>query len=157
VEQLEKRIEQLELKSKKNSQNSSKPPSSDISYEKPKHKKKSKKKRKKVLSKTTNRKCLSRLNKSRSFRSAARAAISTLTLKKWNYCTHQQIELPEIKVDVIYYLLHKCQCPECGKTVKAQLPSECRPRYGPRLSALIAEMSGTQGNSRETVQKLLQI
>ena len=68
------------------------------------------------------------------------------------YYTHQQIELPEIKMDVFHYLLHKCQCPECGRTVKAQLPSECLPGYGPRLSALIAEMSGTQGNSRETVQ-----
>ena len=68
------------------------------------------------------------------------------------YHTHQQIELPEIKMDVIHYLLHKCPCPECGKTVKAQLPNEGRPGYGPRLSALIAEMSGTQGNSRETVQ-----
>jgi transposase len=55
-------------------------------------------------------------------------------------------------MDVIHYVLHQCSCLKCGNTVKAQLPNECRPGYGPRLSALIAEMSGTQGNSRETVQ-----
>jgi transposase len=55
-------------------------------------------------------------------------------------------------MDIIHYVLHKCRCPQCGKIVKAQLPNEYQPGYGPRLSALIAEMSGTQGNSRETVQ-----
>ncbi len=46
---------------------------------------------------------------------------------------HQQIELPEIKMDVVHYVLHKCRCAKCGKTVKAQLPSEYQPGYGPRL------------------------
>ena len=38
VQQLEKRIEQLEVKTKQNSQNSNKPPSSDSPFKKPKNK-----------------------------------------------------------------------------------------------------------------------
>ena len=38
TQQLEKRIEQLEVRTKKNSQNSSKPPSSDSPFKKPKKK-----------------------------------------------------------------------------------------------------------------------
>lgn len=40
----------------------------------------------------------------------------------------------------------------CGKIVKAAIPKEHRSGYGARFSALIAEMSGIQGNSRETVR-----
>jgi transposase len=156
VEQLEKRIEQLESKSKKNSQNSSKPPSSDSPYEKPNRNKKSKKKRKKGAQKGHKghqQEMLKSTEQKPILPECCPCGNQHLDPEKMElYYTHQQIELPEIKMDVIHYLLHKCQCSECGKTVKAQLPSECRPGYGPRLSALIAEMSGTQGNSRETVQ-----
>jgi transposase len=156
VEQLEKRIEQLESKSKKNSQNSSKPPSSDSPYEKPNRNKKSKKKRKKGAQKGHKghqQEMLKSTEQKPILPECCPCGNLHLDSEKMElYYTHQQIELPEIKMDVIHYLLHKCQCSECGKTVKAQLPSECRPGYGPRLSALIAEMSGTQGNSRETVQ-----
>jgi len=68
------------------------------------------------------------------------------------YYVHQQLELPEIKLDVIHYELHKGVCKACGKPNKAILPEQYRSGYKPRLSALIAEMAGNQGNSRSTVQ-----
>ena len=156
VEQLEKRIEKLESRSKKNSQNSSKPPSSDAPYNKPKRAKRSKKKRKKGAQKGHKghrQKMLKPTEEKPIIPENCPCGNKQLVLEKMEpYHVHQQIELPEIKMDVIHYLLHKCQCPKCGETVKAQLPKEYQPGYGPRLSALIAEMSGTQGNSRETVQ-----
>lgn len=156
VEQLEKRIELLESRSKKNSQNSSKPPSSDAPYDKPKRPKRRKKKRKKGAQKGHKghqQEVLKPTEEKPIIPATCPCGNKQLALEKMElYHVHQQIELPEIKMDVIHYQLHKCQCPKCGKTVKAQLPNEYQPGYGPRLSALIAEMSGTQGNSRETVK-----
>ncbi len=156
VEQLEKRIEKLESSNKKNSQNSSKPPSSDAPYEKPKRKKRPKKKRKRGAQKGHKGYQQEMLAPSEQEPIIPESCpCGNLDLGHENmeaYYTHQQIELPEIQLNVIHYVLHKCRCPQCGKIVKAQLPNEYQPGYGPRLSALIAEMSGTQGNSRETVQ-----
>jgi len=155
VEQLEKRTEKIEIQNRKNSQNSSKPPSSDGPFKKPgKKTKRAKRKRgaqkghkgyqQQMIEPTETKMILP------SFCHCGRYDFDPKTVEP--YYTHQYIELPEIKMDVIHYVLHKCQCLNCGKTVKARLPGDCRPGYGPRLSALIAEMSGTQGNSRETVQ-----
>ena len=54
------------------------------------------------------------------------------------------------------YNLGKGSCARCGSIVKAKLPKENQTGYGPRLSALIAEVSGIQGNSRETVRTFCQ-
>lgn len=66
--------------------------------------------------------------------------------------THQVIELPKIQMDVIHHVLHEGDCDLCGKVVKAVLPTEFQSGYGPRLTALIGEMSGIQGGSRRSVQ-----
>jgi len=68
------------------------------------------------------------------------------------FYTHQYIELPEIKMDVLHFVLQKGQCACCGKMVKARIPNEYKTGYGPRLSAVIAERSGIHGDSRESVQ-----
>ena len=71
------------------------------------------------------------------------------------FYTHQQIELPQIDLDVTHYVLHCGCCSRCGKTVSAKLSREQRAGYGPRMSALIAELSGMQGISRKGVQRFL--
>ncbi len=55
-------------------------------------------------------------------------------------------------MDILHLILKKGKCRKCGKIIKAKVPKENQTGYGPRLSALIAEMSGIQGNSRETVR-----
>ena len=65
---------------------------------------------------------------------------------------HQQIELPEIKMNVNHIMLYKGPCLNCGKIVKAMLPKKYQPGYGPRLTALIAELSGILGDARKPVQ-----
>ncbi len=154
VEQLEKRIKQLEARTNQNSQNSSKPPSSDSPYSKPGRKTVSKKKRKRGGQKGHKGYKQELLEPTQQVLIKPDVCIcgNTHFGKMKPFYTHQQIELPEVKMDVVHYVLHKCRCAKCGKTLKAQLPSACQPGYGPRLSALIAEMSGTQGSSRETVQ-----
>jgi len=69
------------------------------------------------------------------------------------YYTHQVIELPEIQMVVTHVVLHKMPCPRCGCLLKAELPAEYRYGYGPRLTALIGELSGLQRDSRSVVQE----
>jgi transposase len=69
------------------------------------------------------------------------------------YYTHQVIELPEIPMTVTHVVLHEGHCPGCGRLLKAELPAEYRYGYGPRLTALIGELSGGQRGSRSAVQE----
>jgi transposase len=69
------------------------------------------------------------------------------------YHTHQVIELPEIQMAVKHLVVHETRCPRCGRLLKAELPAEYRYGYGPRLTALIGELSGSQRDSRSTVQE----
>jgi transposase len=69
------------------------------------------------------------------------------------YYTHQVIELPEMQMSVTHVVLYETRCPGCGHLLKAELPTECRYGYGPRLTALIGELSGPQRDSRGAVQE----
>lgn len=155
IEQHEKRIEQLEVRTKKNSRNSSKPPSSDSPFKKPKKKsKKSKRKRggqkghkghqQQMLEPTETKLILPTQC------DCGRYDFDPRTLEP--YYTHQHIELPEIQMDVRHFILHKGKCNHCGKTVRSVVPKEYQSGYGPRLSATVAELSGSHGASRLTVQ-----
>lgn len=159
LELIEKRTEKLEARTKMNSQNSSKPPSSDSPFNKQKKKtKKSKRKRggqkghkghkQQMLDPTQT------INVLPDHCQCGRLSLEADSIKP--FYTHQYIELPEIKLDVTHLILNqgKCQC--CGKTVKATIPSHLRAGYGPRLSAVICELSGSHGASRLTVQDFCQ-
>jgi len=155
VKQLEKRTEKLESKTNQNSQNSSKPPSSDSPFKKPKKKRKESKcnigaqkghkgYKQQLLEPTRQQEILP---------VKCECGCSTIIADSLQpYYTQQVIELPEIKMDVLHLILNKGKCRNCGKIVKAKVPKEHQTGYGSRLSALIAEMSGIQGNSRETVR-----
>jgi transposase len=69
------------------------------------------------------------------------------------YYTDQVIELPEIQMVVKHMVLHEAHCPQCGHLIKAELPAEYRYGYGPPLTALIGELSGSQRDSRSAVQE----
>ena len=159
VQQLEKRIEQLEVKTKQNSQNSNKPPSSDSPFKKPKHKgKKSKRKRggqkghkgyrQQMLEPTETRMIVPVLC------DCGRCDFAADTIEP--YYTHQHIELPEIQMNVTHFILHKAKCNCCGKTIRADVPKEYQNGYGPRFSGMVAELSGSHGASRQTVQDFCQ-
>lgn len=72
------------------------------------------------------------------------------------YHTHQVIELPPIALDVHHFLLYQARCAGCGQMLKGQVPSEHAAGYGPRLTALIGELSGMHGTSRRLIQDCCQ-
>ena len=68
---------------------------------------------------------------------------------------HQVLELPEIAPDVTEYVLHRVTC-SCGTVTCAQLPKGVpRGMCGPRLSALIALLTGDYHMSRREAATLL--
>ena len=157
--QLEQRTEKLEVQTKMNSQNSSKPPSSDSPFNKKKKKiKKSKRKRGGQKGHKGHQQQMLEPSKVQNIMpndcNCGRLVLDPHSIKA--FYTHQHIELPEIKMDVTHFILHKGKCDCCGKTVKAKIPTELTSGYGPRLSAVIAELSGSHGASRQSVQDFCQ-
>jgi transposase len=59
-------------------------------------------------------------------------------------------------MQVKHGVLKKGQCSGCGRWMKAKLPHEYQAGYGPRFSALVAELSGIQGISRKAVEDFIQ-
>jgi transposase len=157
AQQHEKRIAELEKRLNLDSQNSSKPPSSDSPYRKPRPKaKKTKKSKKRGGQKghKGHRRQLLEPSKILDLKPLRCRCGHDCTqphgLKP--YYTHQYIELPKIQLNVTHLVLHKGKCRRCGKTVKAGLPRQYGSGYGPRFSAMIAELSGSHGVSRQAVQ-----
>ncbi len=154
TQDLKKRVTELENRLNKNSQNSSKPPSSDPPYKKPSKKGKNSKRKQggQKGHKGQQQKLMEPTSKNMLFPEVCSCGCSSFDPKSVKpFYTHQVIELPEIEMDVLHFVLNQGRCVQCGNIVKAQLPKERQTGYGPRLSALIAEVSGIQGNSRAAV------
>ena len=56
------------------------------------------------------------------------------------------------ELDIQHFLLHQGTCRGCGRTLKAQVPSEHQAGYGPRLTALIGALAGMHRTSRRLIQ-----
>jgi transposase len=133
IADLKGRTEKLERRVNRNSQNSSQPPSTDGPFVKPEHKKKSSKK-KKGGQKGHHGHRQEILKPTKTVQvppTECSCGCKTITKTKPFY-THQQIELPEIELDVTRYVLHKGTCSNCGKTLSAKLFKEQGFGYGPR-------------------------
>jgi transposase len=155
----EQRIEKLEVQTQKNSHNSSKPPSSDPPFTRQKRKQK-KSKRPKGGQKGHEPHQQQLLDPTEShwlMPEPCTCGHSEFDPKQMRpFYVHQHIELPEIKMNVSHFILQQCDCPNCGKTLKAKLPAEFATGYGPRLTALIGELSGIKAMSRSDVKQLCQ-
>jgi transposase len=154
VAQLHDRVETLEARLAQNSTTSSRPPSSDAPFKKPRRHTTSTTPRKaggkpghpghrQVLLPPTSVKEL------RPERCPCGSTTFTLTTP---YHTHQVIELPPIAMEVTHWVLHQGWCLECGRWSKVQAPAEQATGYGPRFSALMGELAGSYGNGRRMVQ-----
>jgi transposase len=159
VLQLLQRIEQLESRLNQNSQNSNKPPSSDPPYQRPAREvRKSKRRRGGQKGHKGHRQQMLKPTEILTIApgpctcGCARQRAGSLR----PFYTHQWIELPEIAMQVKHVVLKKAQCSSCGRWVKAQLPREYQSGYGPRFSALVAELSGIQGISRQAVEDFIE-
>ena len=70
---------------------------------------------------------------------------------------HQVVEIPPIKPLITEYQLHKLTCSMCGKETRASLPKEVSPScFGPRLSAMIGLSVGRFRLSRRMVEEMFQ-
>jgi transposase len=154
--ELKGRTEKLEEKVNRNSQNSSKPPSSDAPFKKPKReKKKSKKKRGGQKGHPGHRQQLLKPTKVIEVKPEQCNCGNDEFANMKTFYTHQQIELPQIALQVTHNVLYKGRCTQCGTVVSAKLCTDQAFGYGPRMSALIAELSGMQGASRQGVRQFL--
>lgn len=69
---------------------------------------------------------------------------------------HQTTEIPPIRPRVTEYQLHRLRCVGCGESTLAKLPTGVpQGAFGPRLQAMIAVLTGTYRVSRRNVQQLL--
>ena len=69
---------------------------------------------------------------------------------------HQEIEVPPIEPLVIEYRLHQLSCVACGQVTRAALPAGVSASgYGERLSAIVAMLSGPYRQSYRQVCELM--
>jgi len=152
IQSLLKRIENLEAKIGENSSNSNRPPSSDNPFQKKSEKKQAAKKRGPKVGHQGHRQQLMPPTQSFDLMPDPCSCGNDQSADVEQYYTHQVLELPEHKVDVIHFRLFRGVCRCCNRMNKALVPMENRTGYGPRLSAMIAEMAGTQADSLRIVQ-----
>ena len=150
--QLRKRLEQLEARLNKDSSNSDRPPSSDSPFKKKESGSKKKGADRRKLSHPGHRQQMLPPTEKQVLRPEICTCGNRDFPETEPYYTHQVIELPPIDLEITHFELHTGSCPICGKMQKACVPKEHRTGYGPRLSAVIAEMAGTQADSRSTIQ-----
>lgn len=71
---------------------------------------------------------------------------------------HQIVELPPIEPIVIEHRLHQLECEHCGSVTRSTLPEGItRKGYGERLSALVGLLSGGYRQSHRQVKTLLEV
>jgi transposase len=70
---------------------------------------------------------------------------------------HQVCELPPIAVELIEHRLQRLRCPGCGRKTRAQLPADVPAgAFGPRLEAAIATLSVRNRISRRDLVELVE-
>lgn len=67
----------------------------------------------------------------------------------------QVTELPEIQPRVTQFNIHTNQCACCGRAVKADVPSDAKSAFGPRLKGFISLLSGDLGLTKRKVVTLI--
>jgi transposase len=149
---LEARIADLEARLQQRSHNSDRPPSSDPPYEKPTGRPGAQGRPGAKPGHPGHRQALLAPTEVIEVKPSACACGQTECLDTSPYYTHQVIELPEIQMVVRHFVLYAAYCPQCGKLTKAPVPPEAAAGQGPRLTALIGELSGSQRTSRSAVQ-----
>jgi transposase len=154
IAQLVKRVEELEARLGKNSQNSSRPPSSDTPQQRV-TRKKSKGKGKPGGKKGHKGSRQALLEPSETL--AVPPKLCTCGCQEFldqkPFHTHQHIELPQIRMQITHFVLHEGACRLCGRISKAVLPEGFETGYGPRFTALVGELSGAQRSSRRAVKE----
>lgn len=69
---------------------------------------------------------------------------------------HQVVEIPPVKVEVTEYRLHALTCPTCGTATRAKLPADVSPGgFGPRFQSMVSILSGRYHLSKREIVGIL--
>jgi transposase len=68
---------------------------------------------------------------------------------------HQVTELPKIRPDITEYQFPNVICPDCGKATRAPVPNEIRNHFGPKLTAFLAYLTVVCRMPRRKMEELL--
>ena len=77
-------------------------------------------------------------------------------LVKLSAFIHQLLELPEIKILCTHFRVWKCECQDCRQIVQAAVPSEFEAGFGPKFTAMIAELAGDMGGTRRNIERFIE-
>jgi transposase len=153
IKQLQQQVDTLQGRVEQTSQTSSKPPSSDSPFDKPKRQpRQSSGKRGGRQGHSGKGPTLLSPTEVHLIAPGPCACGHGELVSLAPYYTHQVVELPPMKLDIQHFVLHQGTCRGCGRTLKAQVPSEHQTGYGPRLTALIGELAGMHRTSRRLIQ-----
>ena len=158
IEALQAEVATLDARLDANSQNSSKPPSTD-----PPHVKRQ------PPRPTSKRKTGGQLGHKRAIRpmvtpeqlaavvecvpAACRSCGEALADADPTPHTHQVAELPDVRPDVVEYRLHRPACPQCTTVTRGALPPGVPAgAFGPRLLATVALLTGAYRLSKRQVR-----
>jgi len=161
VEQLQQAVAQLREQVNKNSQNSSKPPSSDPPSVKRKPPTAQGQRKRGGQpghgGKGRRLKPPDQVSRFVVSRPTACGACGTLLLgEDPKPSRHQVTELPRIEPEVVEYQVHCLRCLACGQETRGEWPSAMPTGcFGPRLQAVTGYLSGRFGVSRRDTQELL--
>ena len=164
IEQLEHRVERLEAELRRNSENSSLPPSADSPAAKRRRKGEGKRSGRPPGGQPGHRGSGRRLapiervdelveHLPRDCSGCGHSLVGAPAIGRPR--RHQIAELPEVSVRITEHRLCRRRCPACGKRIRAELPAELgRGRFGPRLEAAIAALCGGYRLSRRQIAGL---
>lgn len=151
IKALETEVSQLRVRLDQNSSNSNKPPSSDSPYQENTPKPSKRKSGGRKGHKGHRQQLMPPTKTEVIHPGPCTCGCRTFTALR-PYHTHQHIELPEIVMTVIHFILYQGKCTNCGKNGKGYTPKAFQTGFGPRLCALVAEIGGIEGNSRQAIQ-----
>ena len=161
-EQLQQRIAALEERLNQNSQNSSKPPSSDPPTA-PRYPKRTSSGRKVGgqpghIGHTRSLKPLDQVQQVIELRPTSCGACGVLLLGEDSQPQrHQVTELPRIEPHVTEYRRHTLTCLVCGTETQGACPADMPPgNFGPRLQATTGYLSGRMGMSQRDVTETME-
>lgn len=160
VTQLKGQLAQLQTRLHQNSQNSSRPPSTDPpGLKRSPPRQRSGRKRGGQPGHSRHERALvppDRVQETVPCKPAAcRRCGATLHGSDAEPLRHQVIELPPIAPHVTEYQLHRLVCPHCGTSTCGQLPGGVpRGRFGPRLQGVLSLLSGAYRLSKRMVETL---
>ncbi len=160
---LSERLAYIEEQLNQNSQNSSRPPSSD-GFSKPE---KSQSQKKKKSQKKSHGSGSSR-QKKRLYPLEVCSEVYSHVPEKCQHCgeqltgedehpyRHQIIEIPSLSAYIIEHQLHQLECVCCGQKTRSSLPLEVPSTgYGDRLAAVVGWLSGEHRQSHRMVKSLM--